>query len=474
MAPKGLGTTSKREKKKGLDWVEASVNGGVLILSLVKEAAEFAPVPFLKQAAGTTLRIVNTVQAVKENKADFQRLAEDAMRVISEIWKAYQKSENKVGWPGTHLQDAVADIVATLENILVFVEAQIERNRAVRVIWSIADGQKIKEYREKLNQAMNQFGVTSHLGIHETLNQIKKMMGEQQENIEELKEEAADKQKQRRKEQEQLEVLRAKMREEQRTEEEQRMQEMEEQKRRLRIEQLREEEEAAERSKKEKEELQRKLQDDLEREERLAKLRAKERLHLEELQNTKGSSDRNSYEDEESGEEEEDVETEDEDSEEERARLEAEAAARKAARKAKKKAEKAATSADDILRAEFARLGINPGVQSTPAQYPQSPPMASPPFGSPPFGSPPFGQYGGYSPPYMPGFPPQHQPGVHSPYQPPYHMQAPYGHMGMAGYGAPGGTMVSNSNSGNVTNSNISNVGNDSSVRIRTTKTKRR
>jgi len=58
-----LDTGKKPKKKKpGFDWFEASVNGGSLILGVLKEAAEFAPVPFLKQAAGTTLKIVSTVQ----------------------------------------------------------------------------------------------------------------------------------------------------------------------------------------------------------------------------------------------------------------------------------------------------------------------------------------------------------------------------------------------------------------------------
>ena len=65
MAPKGpqpdTGKKSKK-KKEGFDWFEASINGGSLILGVLKEAAEFAPVPFLKQAAGTTLKIVSTVQ----------------------------------------------------------------------------------------------------------------------------------------------------------------------------------------------------------------------------------------------------------------------------------------------------------------------------------------------------------------------------------------------------------------------------
>jgi len=49
---------------------------------------------------------------------------------------------------------------STLGDILIFVEAQVDRSRAVRVIYSIADVAKIREYRERLNHAMHQFGVS--------------------------------------------------------------------------------------------------------------------------------------------------------------------------------------------------------------------------------------------------------------------------------------------------------------------------
>ena len=50
---------------------------------------------------------------------------------------------------------------STLKSIQEFVEDQVERNVLLRVIGSTADVGKIKEYRENLQQAVNQFMVSN-------------------------------------------------------------------------------------------------------------------------------------------------------------------------------------------------------------------------------------------------------------------------------------------------------------------------
>lgn len=46
----------------GLDWADFVRQGASVTLALVKEAADFAPVPGLKQAAGSTLQILAVIQ----------------------------------------------------------------------------------------------------------------------------------------------------------------------------------------------------------------------------------------------------------------------------------------------------------------------------------------------------------------------------------------------------------------------------
>ncbi|KAJ3512501.1 hypothetical protein NLJ89_g3485 [Agrocybe chaxingu] len=156
MASKGFMGKGKKKKEKGTDWLEAGVQGGAILLALVKEAAEFAPIPYLKIAAGTTLKIVTTVQAVKDNKADYQRLAQDATEIIAVVWRSYQKAGDPTTWPQDKAE-MVTDLVTTLHMILGHVEDQVKRSRTMRVIYSVADTVKIKEYRERLQAAISKF-----------------------------------------------------------------------------------------------------------------------------------------------------------------------------------------------------------------------------------------------------------------------------------------------------------------------------
>lgn len=50
----------------GYDSQEFMLQGASVTLGLIKEAAEFAPVPGLKQAAGIALQIMQTVQVRRD------------------------------------------------------------------------------------------------------------------------------------------------------------------------------------------------------------------------------------------------------------------------------------------------------------------------------------------------------------------------------------------------------------------------
>lgn len=65
MASKLFGKKKKHQGDKETDainWADFVVQGASVTLALVKEAAEFAPIPGLKQAAGTTLQILSTIE----------------------------------------------------------------------------------------------------------------------------------------------------------------------------------------------------------------------------------------------------------------------------------------------------------------------------------------------------------------------------------------------------------------------------
>jgi hypothetical protein len=59
MAPRA--SKSLNKDKKTIDWTEGGIQGTTITFSLITAAAKLAPTPDLKQAAGTTLKIINRV-----------------------------------------------------------------------------------------------------------------------------------------------------------------------------------------------------------------------------------------------------------------------------------------------------------------------------------------------------------------------------------------------------------------------------
>ncbi|KAF4611547.1 hypothetical protein D9613_004497 [Agrocybe pediades] len=167
------------------NWLEMSVNGGALLLGIVRDAAGFAPIPYLKQAAGVTLRIVEVVQQLKGNKAAFRRLAEDATGLIATIFDRYKNSQDLASWPPPEIAQIIYELLRTLRGILQFAKDQVHKNPAIRLINSKADVGKVKEYRERLQAAVekfqNIFKISSHLSLNESVALILKKLNQQEQ-----------------------------------------------------------------------------------------------------------------------------------------------------------------------------------------------------------------------------------------------------------------------------------------------------
>ncbi|KAF9553382.1 hypothetical protein CPC08DRAFT_713798 [Agrocybe pediades] len=163
------------------NWFETSVNGGVLLLGVLQEAAGLTPVPYLKQAAGVTLKIIDAVQQLKDNKADFRRLAQDATALIATIFDRYKNSPDQASWPPPEIAQIIYELVGTVEEILSFVVEQVHKNRAIRLMNSKADVGKVKEYRERLQAAVEKFQISSHLNLNESVALILKKLNQQEQ-----------------------------------------------------------------------------------------------------------------------------------------------------------------------------------------------------------------------------------------------------------------------------------------------------
>jgi len=170
-------------ERPGINWRENSQEGSSLILSVVKEAAMLAPIAELKKAACSALLIFKTTQIVKENKEAYERLGYDSGGLIIAIWRSFKKAEDPEKWLSAEMRDILEDLSHTLENICSFVNEQLSKSKAIRVIFSRADGVKINEYREHLNYAMQKFELQSHMNINDVLIRVLKKNDEISEQI---------------------------------------------------------------------------------------------------------------------------------------------------------------------------------------------------------------------------------------------------------------------------------------------------
>ncbi|TFK32666.1 hypothetical protein BDQ12DRAFT_739245 [Crucibulum laeve] len=146
--------------------LDISGNAADLVLRTLKEIATVTPIAHLKELCGGALVILNTIQDVKDNKADFRRLAHDAVGLAFSI---SQTSKHAQGELPEDLRANLIPLVKTLHDINAFAEHQTKRKRYTRIIFSKADKGKIAEYREILNQSMANFGIKSNISIHQTV-----------------------------------------------------------------------------------------------------------------------------------------------------------------------------------------------------------------------------------------------------------------------------------------------------------------
>ena len=57
-----LDNSDTQQTDGSFTWFETGVNGGVQILSLLRDASSMAPIPYLKQAASLTVNIIGIIQ----------------------------------------------------------------------------------------------------------------------------------------------------------------------------------------------------------------------------------------------------------------------------------------------------------------------------------------------------------------------------------------------------------------------------
>ncbi|KAJ7030018.1 hypothetical protein C8F04DRAFT_1115048, partial [Mycena alexandri] len=135
-------------------------------------AAQFAPLPFLQQASILALAILTTVRGAKDNKESFKALANDACELVSAIICVYNDMEKDGLKPSLNLKQRVDELVSLLQHINQWSQKHVAKSMMARIVALTSDNNKIQQYRSKLRQALDVFGLQSSITIHETVVQI--------------------------------------------------------------------------------------------------------------------------------------------------------------------------------------------------------------------------------------------------------------------------------------------------------------
>ncbi|KAJ6491791.1 hypothetical protein C8R47DRAFT_440315 [Mycena vitilis] len=152
--------------------IDATFDISATVLATLTTAAEFAPLPFLQQASIFALAILNTVRGAKDNKESFKALANDACELVSAIVCVYNDMQKDGQTPSLGLKKHVEELVTLLKGINQFAQKHVARSTFQRIVRLQTETAKIQQYRGRLRQALDVFGLRSSISIHETVVQI--------------------------------------------------------------------------------------------------------------------------------------------------------------------------------------------------------------------------------------------------------------------------------------------------------------
>lgn len=153
-----------RSKQVGL-----ALDATNLVLATLRDTARLTPIPFLRDAAGLALGVLEVVQSARDNKDAYTRLATDACNLVYAALIHAEKSSTAIS---NELQDNLRELQRTLTGINNFAAKQVKRNRIIRAITWKSDLVTIQAYRDSLRQSLDLFGLKSNIMIQESIGQL--------------------------------------------------------------------------------------------------------------------------------------------------------------------------------------------------------------------------------------------------------------------------------------------------------------
>ncbi|KAF8059475.1 hypothetical protein FPV67DRAFT_443378 [Lyophyllum atratum] len=166
-----------------------ALDSSELVLSTLADAARLTPVPYLQEAAGVALGIINMIQGVKSNKSSFHRLGNDACALVYIILCREDKAAVGVVTVTPAYLDHARDLAETLHEIYNYTKRQASRNRLLRMLQYKSDAGTVQEYRDRLKHSLDLFSVKSSLSIQDALASIQEQLTRMGDQAKELRDE---------------------------------------------------------------------------------------------------------------------------------------------------------------------------------------------------------------------------------------------------------------------------------------------
>ncbi|KAG9227140.1 hypothetical protein CCMSSC00406_0004321 [Pleurotus cornucopiae] len=167
-------TTDEENKKaaRRANYKDMTQDIAAIVISTLEQAALFAPIPYLQQAAGMAITLVDMVQTTSDNKPAFKALAADACGLVytaTNVWKDRGKDGNKIP---QDLENHLRELLKEMRDTMDFAEARAARGYLARFVSHKSDAERILSHRLRLKDALDRFGMQSHITVRDAVSRI--------------------------------------------------------------------------------------------------------------------------------------------------------------------------------------------------------------------------------------------------------------------------------------------------------------
>ncbi|KAF7430753.1 hypothetical protein PC9H_006464 [Pleurotus ostreatus] len=154
--------------------------GGVVLdgldgaLNVLRAVGPATQIPYVREAAGVLLQIVNIIQAVRDNQDEFKRLIIHAAEILTRLEVVWKDQRSKR--VSNELHASLKKLYSIVIGVQAFVEEITRRSRFKRTICCKSDLVRIQIIKDDLNNCLEYFKVDALIITNQEIVQLMKNM----------------------------------------------------------------------------------------------------------------------------------------------------------------------------------------------------------------------------------------------------------------------------------------------------------